>query len=333
MTDLATAGVPLTRACRLVGVARASYYRRVRGYRHYQPVADPVPQADRYQPAALSQAERDQVLDVLTDPDYEDLSVVASYWAAFDAGRLACSQRTFYRVAQANGLVKDRRRVRRPGTGGGRKAPAVAAAGVGDLWSWDVTELAGPARQRYQLYLAIDVFSRYPVAWRIEHDQCRFKTVEMFTQAIAVHGAPRTLHADNGSIQRAGDTITALTNLGVLTSFSRPRVSDDNPFSESLFKTIKYDLSCPERFTDIEHARTWTAAFLHRYATAHRHSALGRHTPQQVHDGTAAQVQATRQARLDTYWQAHPERFRKPPQAPPLPKPTGINTHLLSQTG
>lgn len=332
MTELAGAGMALTRACALVGLARASYYRRVRGYRHYRPVAVPVPHGDRAQPAALSQAERDQVLDVLTDPDYEDLSVVASYWEAFDAGRLACSQRTFYRIAKANGLVGDRRRVRRPGTGG-RPAPAVAAAQVGDLWSWDVTELAGPGRQRYQLYLAIDVFSRYPVAWRIEHDQCRLKAVEMFTTAIAVHGAPRTLHADNGSIQRAGDTIEALTQRGVLTSFSRPRVSDDNPFSESLFKTIKYDQSCPKRFQNIEHARTWTTAFLHRYATAHRHSALGRHTPQQVHDGTAAQVQAARQARLDAYWQAHPERFRARPQAPALPEPTGINTHLLSQAG
>lgn len=320
------------RACRLVGVARASYYRRTRGYRHYQPVDVPVPQADRPQPAALSQGERAQIVAILTDPDFEDLSVVESYWAAFDAGRIACSQRTFYRVANAHGLVGDRRHTaHRPGNQ--RTAPAVAAPGVGHLWSWDVTELHGPSRQRYQLYLALDVYSRYPVAWRIEHDQATDKAVAMFADAIARHGAPRTLHADNGSIQRASDTIKALNDHGVLPSFSRPRVSDDNPFSESLFKTIKYDLTCPDRFTDIEHARQWTGDFLHRYATAHHHSALGRHTPAQIHYGTAAAVQTQRQARLDAYWAQHPQRFRRRPMAPALPGPTGINTHLLSQTG
>lgn len=332
MGALAGAGVSIVRACRLVGVARASYYRRSRGYRQYQPVPVAVPQAQRYQPAALTELERAQITAVLTDPDYQDRSVVQAYWAAFDAGRVGCSQRTFYRVAKTENLVGDRRRTaRRPG--GRRPAPAVAAGGVGELWSWDVTELSGPGRQRYQLYLAIDVYSRYPVAWRIEHEQSSHKAVAMFMDAIATHGPPRTLHADNGSIQRAGDTIAALTRCGVLTSFSRPRVSDDNPFSESLFKTLKYDASCPETFDDIDHARAWTAEFLHRYATGHRHCALGRHTPEQIHYGTADTIRSQRQTRLDAYWAQHPERFRRRPQPPALPGPTGINTHLLSQTG
>lgn len=332
VTDLAGSGMATTRACRLVGVPRASYYRRVRGYRHYRPVLAPVAQVDRHQPAALAVAEREEIVAVLCDPAYEDLSVVQAYWAAFDAGQVACSQRTFYRVAKANGMVGDRRRTaHRPGNQ--RSAPAVAAEAVGDLWSWDVTELRGPARQRYFLYLAVDVFSRYPVAWRIEHEQTTEKAVVMFTRAIARHGPPRILHADNGSIQRARETIKALTDHDVLASFSRPRVSDDNPFSESLFKTIKYDLACPERFDSIEHARTWTSDFLHRYATAHRHSALGRHTPAQIHHGTAGEVRAQRQARLDAYWARHPERFHRRPMAPATPGPTGINTHLLSQAG
>jgi hypothetical protein len=117
------------------------------------------------------------------------------------------------------------------------------------------------------------------VGWCVHTVQTTPLAIAMFAQAVAAHGVPRTVHADNGSIQRAGDLVKALTEQNVLTSYSRPRVSDDNPFSESLFKTIKYDPACPERFDSLAHAREWTAAFLHRYATEHRHSALGRHTP------------------------------------------------------
>ena len=324
--------MPVTRACELVGLARSTYYRLARGYRHYRPVAEPVPHAQRRQPAALEEAERDGILEVLGREEYADLSVVQTYWRAFDAALVGCSERTFYRVAKAHGLVGDRRRTARH-PAASRRAPAVAAAAVGDLWSWDVTELAGPGQERYYLYLVMDVFSRYPVGSCVEHEQTTPKAKALFTAAVAEHGAPRTVHADNGSIQRAHDLVKALHDDGVVTSYSRPRVSDDNPFSESLFKTIKYDLACPERFDSLDHAREWTQAFLHRYATEHRHSGLGRHTPAQVYTGTAAQVRRRRQHTLDQYWARHPERFRRRPTAPELPQPTGINTHLLSQAG
>jgi len=333
VTALAGIGVAITAACSLLGLARSTFYRISRGYRHYVRVEHPVPHRDRGQPAALTTAERDQVHAILATDAYADLSVVQAYWRAFDTGTIACSQRSFYRIAGHAGLVGDRRRVRRPGAGArARRIPVATAARVGDLWSWDITELRGPRNQRYKLYLVIDVFSRYPVGWRIEHSEDRHLSTTMFATAIAEHGAPQVVHADNGAVMRSHELIDTLTAAGVLTSYSRPRVSDDNPFSESLFKTIKYDLDRPDRFDDIDHARTWTAGFIHRYTTEHRHSGLGRHTPATVFHDTTAIVEQQRQATLDRYWTAHPERFRHRPTPPKPPQPTGINTHL-SQAG
>lgn len=320
-------------ACASVGLPRSTFYRISQQYSHYRRVPSPVPHADRHQPAALTGAEKADVLAVLTDEQYANLSVVQTYWRALDAGKVSCSQRTFYRIARSARFVGDRRR-RKYNTGKhSRRTPIVHAGAVGELWSWDVTELRGPRYQdRYKLYAVMDVFSRYPVAWRIEYHEKIDHAVSMFTQAWATHGVPGTVHADNGSVMRSGPLMAALDSAGAFASFSRPRVSDDNPFSESLFKTIKYDLDCPVQFESIDHAREWTRAFFHRYSTQHRHSGLGRCTPEQVHTGTAIQVRRQRQLTLDHYYQQHPNRFRKPPQAPPLPTATGINTHL-SQTG
>ncbi|WP_041789938.1 IS3 family transposase [Microlunatus phosphovorus] len=325
-----TAAVTVSRACALLGMARSTYYRLSRGYRHYQPVTDPIRQADRVQPAALSQAEREQIITVLDQPEYADLSVVQTYWRAFDTGLLACSQRTFYRVAATLQLTGDRRRTRHGGSS--RKAPAVAASRPDQLWSWDATELKGPGQQRYKLMLVLDVYSRYPIGWKIETTESYPHAIALFTTAIGQHHVPEVVHADNGSVMRSHELIDTLHDHGILTSHSRPRISNDNPFSESMFKTIKYDLNCPDRFDDIDHARTWTAAFLHRYATEHRHSGLGYYTPTAVYHHTATTDQDRRQAHLDQYWRHHPERFHHHPQATTI-TPTGINTHLLSQTG
>lgn len=320
----------ITRACWLYGMARSTYYRLSRGYKHYTPVANPIPQRERHQPAALTAEEVQQVLEVLDDLEWVDKSVVQAYWAAFDDKRITCCQRQFYRIAAAHNRVGDRRRGRHSG-GSGRTKPVVKAARPNQLWSWDITILRGPKRQLYRLYLVIDVYSRYPVAWRIEHDETAVKAREMFREAFARHGAPKFLHADNGAAMRSKELAAELADAKATSSFSRPRVSNDNPFSESLFKTLKYDLSHPDRFESIEHAREWTAEFLHRYATEHHHSGLGRYTPEQVYTRKAKNVRRARQRRLDRIAAAHPERFRKPPKAPPLPKGTGINH--LSQTG
>ncbi|PBC45601.1 IS3 family transposase [Rhodococcus sp. ACPA1] len=331
--ELTATGIGVRAACGLVGLPRSTYYRLTHHYRHYRPVTDPIPQKNRQQPATLTAAERAAGVSALESAEYAELSVVQTYWRAFDAGLVCCSERTFYRVAAEQNMVGDRRRRKHGGGSASRHKPIVHCGRVGELWSWDVTELRGPRTQdRYKLYLVIDVFSRYPVAWRIEYTENTQRAVDMFAAAIAEHGAPGVVHADNGAIMRAHTLVEALADNGVLASYTRPRVSDDNPFSESLFKTIKYDLSCPTLFESIDHARDWTAQFLHRYATEHRHSGLGRHTPAAIHAGTATLVRQRRQQALDRYWSKHPERFRSKPTAPALPGPTGINTNV-SQTG
>lgn len=326
--------MPITTACDLLGVPRSSYYRRAHGYRHYTPVADPIAHTDRHQPAALSEAERTRIIDLILAEENADLSVVQVYWRAFDAGLVDCSESTFYRVARAQHLTGDRRRTRRTATAA-RRAPVAGAEGVGRLWSWDITTLHGPRTQdRYLLYLVIDVYSRFPVAWRIEYAEVPELAVQMFTEAFEAFGVPAVVHADNGPAMRSHALIDALDAAGACRSYSRPRVSDDNPFSESLFKTIKYDLSCPVRFDSIEHARQWTERFLTGYALEHRHSALGRHTPGAVFLGIDTEEHRLRQERLDRIWVEHPERFRRRPLAPPTPQSTGINIKQdLSQAG
>lgn len=350
MTDTVTVlsqqtEMAISRACELVGLPRSTYYRASRGYRHYRPVTTPVPQAARVQPAALTPAERDQIIAILTQVDglegpggdgevvEADLSVQQVYWRAFDAGSIGCSQRTFYRVASCHQLVGDRRRGGHGRRGRhGRQRPVAPATRADELWSWDVTELAGPGRERYKLMLILDVYSRFPIGWRIEHGEAIPHAIALFATAIGRYGVPSVVHADNGSVMRSHDFVDQLHDHGIVTSYSRPRVSDDNPFSESMFKTIKYDLSCPNRFDSIDHARAWTATFLARYATEHRHSGIGHYTPTAVYHGTVDVDRARRQAHLDHYWQCHPERFRRPPQAPTITT-TGINAHLLSQEG
>lgn len=328
-----TVDVGVRNGCALVGIPRATYYRITRNYSHYRPVADPIPHKDRHQRAALTASERAVIVSVLEEDDYADLSVVQTYWRAFDSEKIDCSERTFYRIANEQGLVGDRRRSKLGGLVQHRNKPIVHAGDVGQLWSWDVTELRGPRTQdRYRLYLVIDVFSRHPVGWRIEHNESSDLAVEMFASAIATFGAPRGVHADNGAVMRSDALVKSLVKKKIVPTYSRPRVSDDNPFSESLFKTIKYDLDCPTHFENIDHAREWTARFLHRYATEHRHSGLGRHTPHEVHTGTATHTQHRRQRALDRAYANHPERYRARPTAPDLPGPTGINTNL-SQAG
>ncbi|GAC02862.1 putative transposase, partial [Gordonia namibiensis NBRC 108229] len=330
------AGMTVAAACAWAGLPRASFYRVTRGYRHYTPVTDPVPQRARRQPAALTSGERAQVCAVLEDEQYADLSVCQTYWRAFDTGRIPCSQSSFYRIAKAERMTGDRRRGRHGG-GMPRPVPKAVATAPGQLWSWDVTELKGPGRQRFKLYLVIDVFSRYPVGWRIEHREDTTLAVDMFASAFTRYGAPQVLHADNGAIMRSHDLLDALHAANTAASFSRPRVSDDNPFSESLFKTIKYDLNCPDRFDHIDHARAWTADYLAGYAGKHRHSGLAWHTPESVFDGTAAHQQQHRQTLLNRRYLSHPQRFRRPPRAPEIPTIVGINhrrtTQPLSQTG
>jgi putative transposase len=207
-----------------------------------------------------------------------------------------------------------------------RVKPELVAHQPNDVWSWDITKLPGPVRgEFYQLYVMLDIFSRYPVGWRVEHHEDADIAQAWMAELTALHGRPGAIHADRGSAMTSKNVAQLLIDLGVARSHSRPRVSNDNPFSESQFKTLKYRNDFPERFDSIEHARTWCKGFFDYLRHEHRHSALGLHTPASVYFGTAADIQAERARVMADAYAANPNRFGTPPQPPKLPTAAWIN--------
>jgi putative transposase len=296
-----------------------------------------VAHRDRHQPAALSDAERTTVLEVLSCEEYAHLSVGQAFYRYWDTGRYIASRATWYRIARDHAMVGDRRR---QATASPKKIPELSATGPSQVWSWDITKLKGPRRGQYwHLYVIVDIYSRYVTGWALHHREDGALAQDLIAAATAGNGkAPHYLHSDNGSAMTSKPVIALTDLLGVTLSFSRPKVSNDNPYSEALFKTIKYDLSFPETFDSYDEALTFCRAFFTAYNTEHRHSGLGYHTPHNVHHGTTGPVTATRRAALDNAWRAHPERHLTRPRPPRLPQRAHINnpnktrTHL-SQTG
>jgi putative transposase len=307
------------RACELLGKPRASLYQqrnRSAGPRRKPGPAGPPPNA-------LEAAERTQILTVLCEPRFAD-KAVAQVWAELlDEGVYLGSQSTMYRILRAHNMTRERRRV---ATHPPRVKPELVAHQPNDVWSWDITKLAGPLRgQFYQLYVMLDIFSRYPVGWRVEHHEDADIAQDWMAELTALHGRPGAIHADRGSAMTSKNVAQLLIDLGVARSHSRPRVSNDNPFTESQFKTLKYRNDFPERFDSIEHARTWCKGFFDYLRHEHRHSALGLHTPASVYLGTAADIQAARARVMADAYAANPNRFGTPPQPPKLPTAAWIN--------
>ncbi|WP_099289412.1 IS3 family transposase [Mycobacterium kansasii] len=307
------------RACALLGMPRASLYRqrnRPAGPRRKPGPAGPPPNA-------LDAAERAEILAVLCEPRFAD-KAVAQVWAELlDEGIYLGSQSTMYRILRAHNMTRERRRV---ATHPPRVKPELVAHQPNDVWSWDLTRLAGPVRgEFYQLYVMLDIFSRYPVGWRVERHEDADIAQAWMAELTALHGRPGAIHADRGSAMTSKNVAQLLIDLGVARSHSRPRVSNDNPFSESQFKTLKYRNDFPERFNSIEHARTWCKGFFDYLRHEHRHSALGLHTPASVYFGTAADIQAARAKVMADAYAANPNRFGAPPQPPKLPTAAWIN--------
>lgn len=295
--------------------------------------ADPVPHSERPGKAWLSPAERAQIVAQLGRADLANLSVGEAFATVLDEGTYIASRSSWYRVAAGQGLSGDRRRTAShpPAT-----VPEQVAYGVGDLWSWDITKLPTPIRgQSYEFYVVLDVFSRYVVAWRLEERECDQLAREMFDKAFAEHGIrPAVVHSDGGPSMTSSTVKELFADLNIETSRNRPRVSNDNPYSEAWFKTAKYEPAYPEVFASLAEARRWAAEFIDWYNAEHRHSGIAWHTPQSVFNGSWIDVQHARQATLDAAWQTNPQRFRKRPTSPRLPIEVWINdpTHRF-QTG
>lgn len=229
-----------------------------------------------------------------------------------------------YRIAQGAGQVRERRR---QATHPAKVKPELAADGPSQVWSWDITKLRGSAKGIwYHLYVIIDIFSRFNPAWVISPVEDSELAADFIDDAIARNGtAPHTLHADRGASMKSQPVSALLANLGVTRSHSRPKVSDDNPFSEAQFKTLKYIPNFPVRFASIEHAREFCTGFFYEYNHVFRHSGIAWHTPASVHFGTYAAIDDARQITLTAAYQNHPERFGRKPRPPALPDMSWIN--------
>ena len=312
-------------ACRALGVSRSTLYRRRR-----PPPPTAGPPAPRLPPWTLTGAEREEVLDVLYSDRFCE-AAPAQVWATLlDEGRWLCSTRTMYRILADADAVRERRR---QATHPARKKPHLHATDPNQVWSWDISKLPGPVKGVfYDLYEVLDIYSRKVVGWRVELDESGDWAADMFERAVATEEADPTkltIHADNGPSMTGDDLDRLFRKLELARSHSRPRVSNDNPYSEASFRTMKYCPAWPGRFDSVDDARAWAAAFFDHYNNRHYHSGIGHYTPASVHDGTAVEIRRRRQATLDAAYQTNPERFRKrPPTAPRLPAEAWINeTH------
>lgn len=308
-------------ACQSLDIARPTYYRRLGARIEETPAARPAP------PRALNAFERQEVLDVLHTDRFVDRAPAEVYATLLDERVYHCSVRTMYRVLDEAGEIRERRdQARHPHY----KAPELLATAPNQVWSWDITKLLGPVKWSYfYLYVILDIFSRYVVGWMIAPHESSALAKRLIAETCEkqnVLPGQLTIHADRGSSMRSKPVALLLADLGITKSHSRPHVSDDNPFSESQFKTLKYRPGFPDRFGSIQDGRSFCQDFFPWYNCEHRHSGIGLLTPEMVHYGKAESVIGQRRIVLSSAFDAHPERFvRGLPVPPPLPKAAWIN--------
>ncbi len=313
--------VGLAAACRALGVCRAALYRRRR------PRPAPSPRLRPLPARALTPAERQAVLDTLHEERFVDLAPAEVYATLLGEGTYLCSIRTRYRLLAGAGEVRERRsQLRHPASA----TPHLRATGPNQVWSWDITKLLGPVKWTYfSLYVLLDIFSRYVVGWMVARRESAVLAEQLIRESCAKQGIGRgqlTIRADRGPAMTAKPLALLLADLGLLRSPSRPRVSNDNPFSEAQFKTLKDRPDFPERFGSLEDARAFCQHFFPWYTTEHHHTGLGLLTPAMVHYDHVPEVTAQRRAVLAAASAAHPERFvRKPPEPPATPTTVWIN--------
>jgi len=310
-------------ACRAVGEARARYYRRHRRCpAPRQPARESAPQ-----PRALSVAERRELRAVLNSEAHVDEAPATVYAKLLDEGTYLGSISTMYRVLREHGEVGERRR---HATHPARVKPELVASAPNQVYSWDITKLRGPAKWTYYyLYVIVDIYSRYVPGWmlaRAENAQLAKTLLGETVERQQIARGQLTIHADLGSPMVAQPVAFLLASLGVTRSHSRPHTSNDNPYSESQFRTMKYRPTFPDRFGSYEDAHAFCGRFFRWYNEEHRHSGIGLHIPADVHYGRAEAVRDRRATVLTAAYAAHPERFvRNPPEPPALPAAVWIN--------
>jgi putative transposase len=325
--------VGMARACAALGVNRSGVYRRDARRRHLaiSPViTSPRPPA----PLAFDDTERQAVMTVLCSERFADCSPPTIYATLLDEGIYVGSVRTMYRRLADNSQTRERRnQLRHPAYA----KPELLAVQANEVWSWDITKLKGPAKWTYfHLYVILDIFSRYVVGWMVAPRETAELAERLIADTIAkqaIEPGTLTLHADRGTSMRSKPVAALLVDLDVTKSHSRPYVSDDNPYSEAQFKTLKYRPDFPERFGSIEDARAHCQKFFTWYNGVHRHSGIGYMTPEAVHYGHAEALFKQRELTLDAAFLANPKRFKgNAPRPPKLPTAAWINPPKATTT-
>ncbi len=326
-----SAQVGIEPACEALGVPRSTFYRR-----HRSEPSTPGREQPRAPSArALSAEERETVHAVLCEPRFVDRAPAEVVATLLDEGTYHCSERTMYRILAAHAPVRERRaQAQHPAY----SKPELLATGPHQVWSWDITRLLGPEKWTYYyLYVLLDIFSRYAVGWLVadrESAQLAGRLIEETCQRQGVCPAILTLHSDRGAPMTSKCTAQLLADLGVTQSLSRPQVSDDNPYSEAQFKTLKYHPTFPSRFASCDEATRFCRGFFRWYNAEHRHGGIALLTPEDVHYGRAARVIGQRQAVLEAAYEAHPERFPNGrPTVPTLPSTVWINPPAVDHHG
>ena len=308
-------------ACSCLGLPRAAYYR-------YHEAENKPPEAKRTSsPLSLSKGEREQVLSVLHDDRFVDKAPQEIHAILLDESRYLCSVRTMYRYLEQENEIRERRNQRRHIV---YQKPELLALGPNEVWSWDITKLKGPAKWTYfYLYVVMDIFSRCVVGWMIATREASYLATELLNESYekqVIKPNQLTIHADRGPSMKSKPVALLLTDLGVNKSHNRPYTSNDNPFSEAQFKTLKYRPEFPERFGCIEDARAFCQQFFNWYNNDHRHSGISMLTPAAVHYGLGEDILFERNKVLEGSFYKNPARFKyRMPTSKPVPKAVWIN--------
>lgn len=311
----------MSKACKAINMSRCTYYRT----RHPKARTEAKPRPKP--PRSLSPAERKAVIEILHQERFADQSPAAIHAKLLDEGQYLCSVRSMYRILSAHGEVRERRnQLRHPRY----TKPELLATSPNQVWSWDITKLRGPVKwSYYYLYVILDIYSRYVVGWMVADRELGSLAKLLIEESCArqrIDQGQLIIHSDRGTSMTSKTVALLLADLGVSKSLNRPHVSNDNPYSESQFKTLKYRPGFPAQFGCIEDARTFCRNFFSWYNDEHYHSGIAMLTPSTVHHDRGATVNAARQAILDSAFAAHPERFVKSrPQAFVLPSAAWIN--------
>jgi len=314
--EFAEPGVSMVAACSSLGVSRATLYRGTR------PAPPPAIREYAPSPRRLSDDERQAIADAMHSEEFIDQPPMEMFAKLLSRGVYLASIRTIYRVLAVLGESKERRNQRLPHP---YVKPSLTATGPNQVWTWDITKLATLEKGVFlHAYVIIDLFSRYVVGWMVAAKECKHLAAQLFAEAAARHGIEPGLivHADRGAAMKSDTLAQLLATLGVDQSFSRPHVSDDNPFSESQFKTLKYQPDYPGFFATLLHARGWLESFFGWHNDEHHHSGLALFTPADVFFGRFMAVHAARQEALDAAHARHPERFPNGPPKAALPPAT-----------